>query len=293
MAGGVSNGRTARPYVAHRWHRGAHRFCGRPLGCGLPPTTRDQTVASITTVIERLLVAGMLIMPVSGRAEPPPADEGSVARALAAYRDAQPWAADRQMPRLDPRSLPTNCGSGFEVRAVTAPFVVEVGCSKEGWRRRFRYPPAAPKRAGADVEMKRLQPSAPPPAARKVAALRARAPIERGQAPAAQDVEVVEVAADAYRYAVPSRDHLAGRVAAISIPRGAILVASMLDPMPVIRHGQSVLLSVRGAGFEISAEAVALEDAAVGKLFRLQSATTGETLKARATGPGQGIVELY
>ncbi len=80
-----------------------------------------------------------------------------------------------------------------------------------------------------------------------------------------------------------------GRALAMSLPAGAPLRHDALRAQAAIRQGQTVRLSAAGAGFRISAEAKALNNAAEGQVAQARTAS-GEVVSGIARS--DGVIEV-
>ena len=75
----------------------------------------------------------------------------------------------------------------------------------------------------------------------------------------------------------------------IRVPLVAAATTSRAVAAPVIRRGDLVAVSVRGAGFEVTTEATAIEDGYAGRAFRLRrDASPPKT--AIAVAPGRAVL---
>jgi flagella basal body P-ring formation protein FlgA len=77
---------------------------------------------------------------------------------------------------------------------------------------------------------------------------------------------------------------LDGRRAARWLPAGAPLTDASTEPIPLVKKGQQVTVTVIAAGLTLSASALALEDGADGQTIRLRNPVSNQQFTARVVG---------
>ncbi|MDP2360906.1 MAG: flagellar basal body P-ring formation chaperone FlgA [bacterium] len=83
-----------------------------------------------------------------------------------------------------------------------------------------------------------------------------------------------------------------GRRLARPLGAGRALPGRLLESVPDVRRGESLVLTVRSGGVSVSARAEALEDALIGQTFKVRLFETGRRMAARLTADGQALVEV-
>lgn len=77
-----------------------------------------------------------------------------------------------------------------------------------------------------------------------------------------------------------------------TLPAGTLLRKSRLAPVPVVRRGHRVTLTVLGAGVRLTGTAEVREDGTTGAMVRVICLKTRKLVKARVVGPGRVAVDL-
>lgn len=85
-------------------------------------------------------------------------------------------------------------------------------------------------------------------------------------------------------------DQAVGQQAARDIKAGAVLTAKMLDPVPLVRPGQFVTITLAQGAVQVKSVARALEGGAYGQTIRVRNDTTRETFHVVITGPQAAVV---
>ncbi|MBZ9557000.1 MULTISPECIES: flagellar basal body P-ring formation chaperone FlgA [Modicisalibacter] len=85
------------------------------------------------------------------------------------------------------------------------------------------------------------------------------------------------------RHALRAEEAAIGQVAVRNLPAGTTLQAYQLHRQNLVERGQRVTVVARGAGFQVSREAKALDNGALGDEVRLRTGQ-GERLQARVVG---------
>lgn len=85
-------------------------------------------------------------------------------------------------------------------------------------------------------------------------------------------------------------DQAVGQQAARDIKAGAVLTAKMLDPVPLVRPGQFVTITLSQGAVQVKSVARALEGGAYGQTIRVRNDTTRETFHVVITGPQTAVV---
>jgi flagella basal body P-ring formation protein FlgA len=117
-------------------------------------------------------------------------------------------------------------------------------------------------------------------------ALVATRSIGSGQVIAAQDVEVQVLDLTPYPIGVFTRPEQAiGKTTASNIAAGNPLRAEVLRAQLAVRQGQQVVVVAKGASFQVSAEGIAMNNAAVGQIVGVKT-TSGQMVRGVATGSG-------
>ena len=226
---------------------------------------------------------------------------------LQRYLELRGLSYTHRLPAIDPRLSMPSCSSALAIRPLDrSGLQVELRCPDSNWIRRFRFPPngaewsAATRRTpGAAPD---LLPAAPQPAANPVqiatAVLtkrvwRTSSPLCRGEALQPQSLELIEVPADGQPDALAETTNLADFSAVANLARGTVLTSKLVQLAPVIARGDLVTLLVKGRGFAISTEVVAMESAAIGAVFKARNPETGQDMRARAEGPGRGVIDNF
>ena len=80
---------------------------------------------------------------------------------------------------------------------------------------------------------------------------------------------------------------LAGFKMMLTVPAGATVSRSMLEPAPLVRAGHPVTLVYRGNGYTLTSTVTALQSAAMGELVAVRNPKNNQTAQARVVGPGQ------
>ena len=88
---------------------------------------------------------------------------------------------------------------------------------------------------------------------------------------------------------ITDADLAIGLLVSGGIAAGQALRADMLKQPPVVKQGQGVTLEVNGAGFRVSAEGIALNDAAAGQATQVRT-VNGTVVRGMARS--SGIVEV-
>ena len=81
--------------------------------------------------------------------------------------------------------------------------------------------------------------------------------------------------------------NLVGFKLMLTVPAGATVARSMLEPAPLVRAGQPVILMYRGNGYTLTSAVTALQSAAMGELVTVRNPKNHLTAQARVVGPGQ------
>lgn len=229
---------------------------------------------------------------------------------LQRYLEIRGLSFTHSLPAIDPRLGVPTCASPLSVQPVDkSGLQVELSCPEGGWRRRFRFPPNGAQWAGRDgAEQSANAPSAaatPLPTLAPVAVSvataapasvrvwRTTAPLRRGESLDPAALEAVDVPAAKHQDALTEATNLASFSAVTNVARGTVLTTHLVRPAAVIARGETVTLLIKGRGFAISTEVVALEDAATGAPFKARNPSTGQEMKARAEGPGRGVIEKF
>lgn len=121
----------------------------------------------------------------------------------------------------------------------------------------------------------------------------AREPLARGAAllPAQFTVERREVAM-AGDTAVPSVDTVTGMRLRRPVAAGDTVLATDLEPVPLVRRGDKVTAITGLGGITVSMSAIALEDGAAGATVSVKNDRSGRRLQAVVVGPGVVRVQL-
>jgi flagellar basal body P-ring formation protein FlgA len=116
--------------------------------------------------------------------------------------------------------------------------------------------------------------------------------LSRGDSLSPADVRAAELDITPYRTPMALRlDEIEGRVLAAPIRAGDPLALNNLRLETVIRTRDSVIITVRGAGFEASAEGVALSAGGVGELIKVRM-PDGQVVQAHVIRAGLAEVRL-
>jgi len=99
--------------------------------------------------------------------------------------------------------------------------------------------------------------------------------------------DAVSVGADA----ITNPADAVGRVTARSLNAGAIILRSVLRLPIAIRNGDPVRIEVVGAGFLVSSEAVAMQNAATGDMIRVKN-SDGQVLTGRLDSRGVVTIDI-
>ena len=227
---------------------------------------------------------------------------------LQRYLEIRGLSFTHSLPAIDPRLGVPTCASPLSVQPVDkSGLQVELSCPEGGWRRRFRFPPNGAQWAGRDgAEQPEKAPSAaatPLPtlaplavataAPASVRVWRTTAPLRRGASLDPATLEAVDVPAAKHQDALTEATNLASFSAVTNVARGTVLTTHLVRPAAVIARGETVTLLIKGRGFAISTEVIAREDAATGAPFKARNPSTGQEMKARAEGPGRGVIEKF
>ena len=82
-----------------------------------------------------------------------------------------------------------------------------------------------------------------------------------------------------------------GRTAIRNIPAGAVVPRSALRLPIAIRSGETVRIQIVGAGFTVSSEATAMQNASTGETVRLRN-SEGQTISGRLDSRGVVVIDL-
>jgi len=82
-----------------------------------------------------------------------------------------------------------------------------------------------------------------------------------------------------------------GRTAIRNIPAGAVVPRSALRLPIAIRSGETVRIQIVGAGFTVSSEATAMQNASTGETVRLRN-SEGQTISGRLDSRGIVVIDL-
>ena len=121
----------------------------------------------------------------------------------------------------------------------------------------------------------------------------AREPLARGTAlvPAQFTVERREVAM-AGDTVTPSVETVAGMRLRRPVVAGDTVLATDLEPVPLVRRGDKVTATTGVGGISVSMSAIALEDGAMGATVSVKNDRSGRRLQAVVVGPGVVRVQL-
>lgn len=226
---------------------------------------------------------------------------------LQRYLELRGLSYTHRLPNIDPRLSMPSCPSALAIRPLDrSGLQVELRCPDSNWMRRFRFPPNGadwaavtrrPAPAGTDASPAETLPAAEPVTVTEAALTRrvwrTTTPLRRGEALQAEGLELVEVPAEGQADALPDTTNLADFTAVANLARGTVLTPRVVQRAPVIARGDLVTLLVKGRGFAISTEVVAMESAAIGSIFKARNPETGQDMKARAEGPGRGVIDNF
>lgn len=116
--------------------------------------------------------------------------------------------------------------------------------------------------------------------------------IHRGESLSAADLNWQDGLLDKLpRYALRSKDEAVGQVAARDLPADTTLQDYQLHRENLVKRGQRVTVVAQGPGFQVSREAQALDNGAMGDEVRLRAAQ-GEQLQARVIGPRKLAIDF-
>jgi flagellar basal body P-ring formation protein FlgA len=117
-------------------------------------------------------------------------------------------------------------------------------------------------------------------------------PLSRGESLTQADVRAAELEITSYRQPLATRlTEIEGRVLAGPVRAGEPLALNNLRLEAVIKVRDSVMITVRGAGFEASAEGVALSAGGVGELIKVRM-PDGQVVQAQVIRAGLAEVRL-
>jgi flagella basal body P-ring formation protein FlgA len=85
-------------------------------------------------------------------------------------------------------------------------------------------------------------------------------------------------------------DQAVGQQAAHEIKAGTILTAKSIDPVPLVRAGQFVTITLAQGGVQVKTVARALEGGAYGQSVRVRNETTRETFQVVINGPQTAVI---
>jgi flagellar basal body P-ring formation protein FlgA len=122
--------------------------------------------------------------------------------------------------------------------------------------------------------------------------LLANRPLSRGDSPTQADVRAAEIEITSYRQPLATRlAEIEGRVLTNPIRAGEPLALNNLRLETVIKVRDSVMITVRGPGFEASAEGVALSAGGVGEQIKVRM-PDGQVVQAQVIRAGLAEVRL-
>lgn len=118
----------------------------------------------------------------------------------------------------------------------------------------------------------------------------AAGPISQGQIISAADLSKIKGdLASLPASAITSPSQAIGRTISMSIPSGSLLRMDNLRSAPVVQQGQSVRVTTRGPGFQVSTDAQALNNAGEGQIVKART-LSGQVLSGIAKAGG--LVEV-
>lgn len=118
----------------------------------------------------------------------------------------------------------------------------------------------------------------------RLAGVRTRRAIGRGEQLAADDVEAVEVDATGWPLRALPTD-VTGARATTDLPAGQVVQRQMVVPSPLVRSGEAVTITVRVGGLQVQTRGVAAQAGRMGEVIRVVNADSGRRLSARVVGP--------
>lgn len=86
------------------------------------------------------------------------------------------------------------------------------------------------------------------------------------------------------------REQVVGQVAAVEIKPGVLFTARTVNPVPLVRSGQLVTITLNRGGFEVKTIGRAMETGTYGQSIRVRNEVTKDILQVVVTGPQAGSI---